>query len=336
MERKERLVLLVIILCAPQIHAPPIEDIAVVASVGVAIIAGIVSLPNLYCHFTECCEDKNSADIAGLQTALRWRVFGQHLVSETVLKALVGHLNDEAPNKALAISFNGWTGSGKNFVSKIIAEHIFKKGMKSNYVHLIIATHHYPHQSDVEIYKRQLRDLVERSVSKCPRSMFIFDEMDKMPLGLVDVLKPYLDYHPPGAGKIDFRQSIFIFLSNTGGDLINAAVIKHWKDGKKREDIKIKEMDEVIKQGEFDDKGGFWHSSLIEKHLIDYFIPFLPLERSHIKLCAEAELRRKGHPVSELIFNKVADELSYFPKDLEVFSQSGCKKISSKVDYVMG
>ncbi|PFX26498.1 Torsin-1B [Stylophora pistillata] len=192
------------------------EGIAGCAITGGAIAIAGYTARKIYCRLTECCEDI-SADIAGLQAALRWRVFGQHLVSQTVLKALVGHLNDESPNKALAISFNGWTGSGKNFVSKIIAEHIFKKGMKSNYVHLIIATHHYPHQSDVEIYKRQLRDLVERSVSKCPRSMFIFDEMDKMPLGLVDVLKPYLDYHPPGAGKIDFRQSIFIFLSNTGG-----------------------------------------------------------------------------------------------------------------------
>lgn len=95
-------------------------------------------------------------------------------------------------------------------------------------------------------------------------------------------------------------------------------------------------MDEVINLGEFNGKGGFWHSPLIEKHLIDYFIPFLPLERSHIKRCAEAELKRKGYPVTQSNLNRVADELSYFPNDEKAFSKSGCKKIASKVDYVMG
>ena len=117
--------------------------------------------PKIYCHFTECCKNKwIKPNITGLQTALRTRVFGQHLVTDTVVKALVGHLNNKSPNKALAISFNGWTGSGKNFVSKIIAEHIFKKGLESDYVHLIIATYEYPHQFQLEFYKRQLRNRV--------------------------------------------------------------------------------------------------------------------------------------------------------------------------------
>ena len=158
--------------------------------------------------------------------------------------------------------------------------------------------------------------------------------MDKMPFGLIDVLKPYLD-HYPDVGKVDFRGSIFIFLSNTGGHLINDAVLRHWKEGKKREEIGIKEMDKVVNLGEFNTKGGFWHSSLIEKNLIDYFIPFLPLERSHIKMCARVDLEKKGHPVTEQVLNSIADELLYFPEDLKVFSQCGCKKVSSKVDYII-
>ena len=111
-----------------------------------------------------------AANITGLQSALPRRVFGQHLVTETVLKAIVGHLNNKSPSKALALSFNGWTGSGKNFVSKIIAEHIFREGMDSKFVHLIIATHDFPHRSELERYKRNLRSLVSSSVSKCSRS----------------------------------------------------------------------------------------------------------------------------------------------------------------------
>lgn len=251
-----------------------------------------------------------------------------------MLKAVKGHLNNKSPNKALALSFNGWTGSGKNFVSRIIAEHLFRYGMESKYVHQIIATHEFPHQSSLDLYKRKLRDRVATSVAKCPRSLFIFDEMDKMPIGLIDVLKPFLDHYTE-VGKVDYRRSIFIFLSNTGAHLINDELLTHWKEGKKREDIGIKQMDRVINLGEFNTKGGFWHSSLIEKNLIDYFIPFLPLERSHIKMCAKADLELKRFPVTEKILNSIADELLYFPEDLKVFSKSGCKKVSSKVDYIM-
>ena len=125
------------------------------------------------------------ANITGLQSALRRRVFGQHLVTETVLKAIVGHLNNKSPNKALALSFNGWTGSGKNFVSKIIAEHIFREGMESKFVHQIIATHDFPHQSDLKPYEPYLHSLVFSSVSQCSRSLFIFDEMSRK----VDIAK---------------------------------------------------------------------------------------------------------------------------------------------------
>ena len=331
MERS-KLVLLLTSLFLSHINAFVIES-----AIGIVAVPTFAYLGRkVYCQIKECCTDKWLApNITGLQSSLRRRVFGQHLVSETVLKAVVGHLNNKSPNKALALSFNGWTGSGKNFVSKIVAEHIFKRGMESSFVHQIIATHDYPHQSDVEFYKHHLRNLVAKSVSECPRSLFIFDEMDKMPIGLIDVLKPYLD-HYTDVGKIDYRKSIFIFLSNTGGHLINNAVLTHWKEGKKRKDIKIKQMDKVINFGEFNNKGGFWHSSLIEKNLIDYFIPFMRLERSHIKMCAKADLEQKGHPVTEQILNDVADKLIYFPDDLKVFSQSGCKKIPSKVDYILG
>ena len=179
-----RLFLLLISLCLSPVNTFVVESI-----VGGAVLGGFGYLaPKVVCQFKECCTDKwVLANITGLQSALRRRVFGQHLVTETVLKAIVGHFNNKAPGKALALSFNGWTGSGKNFVSKIIAEHLFKKGMDSNFVHQIIATHDFPHKLDVDFYKRQLRSLVTGSVSNCARSMFIFDQMDKMPLGLIDV-----------------------------------------------------------------------------------------------------------------------------------------------------
>lgn len=35
--------------------------------------------------------------------------------------------------------------------------------------------------------------------------------------------------------------------------------------------------------------GGFHHSDTIKSNLIDHYIPFLPLERSHIRKCIMEE-----------------------------------------------
>ena len=80
-------------------------------------------------------------------------------------------------------------------------------------------------------------------------------------------------------------------------------------------------------------EGGLWHSSLIESHAISAFVPFLPLERSHVKRCVDDELRRKHLDVTSETQNEIADQLAYFPADIKLFSKSGCKKISEKVDF---
>lgn len=288
------------------------------------------------CTFEECCTDGWIINnITGLEYDLKNRVFGQHLVTNTVFKAIKGHLANKSPEKALALSFNGWTGCGKNHVSKIISNNVYKKGMDSSFVNLIISTHEFPHKDEVKTYKTLLKRWIVGNVTKCPRSLFIFDEMDKMPEGLVDVLKPFLDHYPEVDG-VDFRKSIFLFLSNTGSKVINSETLENWRNGKSRKDITIKQMDNIINLGAFNEKGGFWHTSLIDKHLIDYFVPFLPLERSHIKECARVDLIAKNHTYDEDLLNKIADEMLYFPTDTKIFSKSGCKKVSSKVDLVVG
>ena len=60
-------------------------------------------------------------------------------------------------------------------------------------------------------FKDKLKDFIENRVKKCGRSMFVFDDIDKMPPGLIETVKPYLDYYDNLNG-IDYRKAIFIFL----------------------------------------------------------------------------------------------------------------------------
>lgn len=79
--------------------------------------------------------------------------------------------------------------------------------------------------------------------------------------------------------------------------------------------------------------GGFFHTSLIDKNLVDFFVPFLPLEFKHVVQCAMAEMKARGHKPDLDVANKVAKDLVYFPKSERVFSVKGCKTIESKLDY---
>lgn len=49
--------------------------------------------------------------------------------------------------------------------------------------------------------------------------------------------------------------------------------------------------------------GGFEKSSTIAQHLIDHYIPFLPLEQQHVEMCALAEFRSHGvyQPTEEMM-----------------------------------
>lgn len=79
--------------------------------------------------------------------------------------------------------------------------------------------------------------------------------------------------------------------------------------------------------------GGFWHSSLIDRNLIDYFVPFLPLEYKHLKMCIRVEMQSRGYEVDEDIVTRVAEEMTFFPKEERVFSDKGCKTVFTKLDY---
>ena len=53
-------------------------------------------------------------------------------------------------------------------------------------------------------------------------------------------------------------------------------------------------------------------SRIISKHLIDYFVPFLPLERRHIIMCFRDYLHSKNVVYTQEQLENLADQLSVF------------------------
>ncbi|XP_018419015.1 PREDICTED: torsin-1A-like [Nanorana parkeri] len=296
---------------------------------GAASVSGYLSYPRFFCgRLVECCEE-NALKSTAFKEDLNNKLFGQHLAQDVIFRAVTGFMKNENPQKPLALSLHGGTGIGKNFISKIIAENIHQKGMSSKYVHLFESTMHFPHNNLVPLYKDQIQSWIRGNVSSCPRSIFIFDNMDELHPGLIDTIKPFLDYYEQIDG-VSYRKAIFIFLSNAGGHVINRVVLG---SSKRREELKLQDLESVLAVEVFNNKdNGFWHCNLIDKNLIDFYVPFLPLEYRHVKQCALAELRHRGLKADEELASLVAKEMTYFPKDLRIFSDKGCKTVSTKLD----
>uniref|UniRef100_A0A0K8RDV7 Torsin-1A C-terminal domain-containing protein n=1 Tax=Ixodes ricinus TaxID=34613 RepID=A0A0K8RDV7_IXORI len=290
----------------------------------------------LKCKHAECCSPPWVKDnVKGLENTLRARLHGQPLVHRAIVRAVKDHLQNPAPKKALVLSFHGWTGGGKNYASSMLAEALYEKGMNSKYVSLYVSTKHFPHQDEVPKYRKSLQKEIEAKVKECGRTLFIFDEIDKMPNGLIDIIKPYLDFHEK-LDDVDYRKSIFIFLSNTAGDVIARATLDAWKDGIDRSKVRLNDMERVIELGSFNEKGGLYRADIVEKNLIDVFVPFLPLERKQVVACVRDEFKRRNRTTNDRTLEEIADELDYIPSDYNLYSSTGCKKIHQKVAQHLG
>ncbi|PAA94527.1 hypothetical protein BOX15_Mlig023009g1 [Macrostomum lignano] len=188
----------------------------------------------------------------GFNNALKERVYGQPLIG--LSNAVQQHWSNNQPAKALLLSMHGPPGTGKNYVSGILIRHLFIKDSKSKFYHLFSGTVHFPHKNQVQTYKDQIQAWVRGNVSICPKSVFVFDEVDKMPATLLDALKPFVDSYQH-IDRVDYRRAIFIFLSNSGSDMISRYMLAQKKLGKDRSEVYSK-LDDKLPLYLYDESNG--------------------------------------------------------------------------------
>lgn len=204
----------------------------------IAATIGAIGLGALYsswdylrCSSQECCHKWGDEKRLVIDGVFKWRrqpwidyelndldhslnlqLHGQHLAKSIISKLVRKHLKNDEPEKALVMSFHGWTGSGKNFVSEILAKNIFRRFRdtgKSDFIHKIICTHF--NTDDKQSMREWIKGNVTNAVKACERSLFVFDEIDKLPNGVIDAIKPFIDYNKY-IDSVNYRKSIFIFL----------------------------------------------------------------------------------------------------------------------------
>ena len=73
-----------------------------------------------------------------------------------------------------------------------------------------------------------------------------------------------------------------------------------------------------------------------------FFVPFLPLERSHVRTCIQRQIDRARNndqyeykSSDDTIVNRVIDLIEFSPPESLLYSVSGCKKVQQKLDFVL-
>ncbi|NXS48823.1 TOR3A protein, partial [Balaeniceps rex] len=295
-------------------------------------------LSTWYCSFGKCCKTGDCRivnNITGLEADLNRQLHGQHLAKEVIVRAVQGFLQSPRPQKALVLSFHGWSGTGKNFVARMLASHLYRDGVKSECVRVFISLFHFPHHKYLDSYEAQLKKQISETMQLCKQSLFIFDEAEKLHFRLLDAIKPFMA-HYDNKGQVDYRRSIFLFLSNLGGNTINEVALDFWRAGRAREEISMEFLEQQLRLELLEPaENAYIRSHLLKENLIDFFVPFLPLEYHHVKLCARDAFLARGLPYTEAALDEVARMMAFVPKEEKLFSAQGCKSVSQRINYFL-
>ncbi|XP_024875744.1 torsin-like protein [Temnothorax curvispinosus] len=293
------------------------------------------------CRYQECCTDEYiHPDLDRLEYMLTAKLYGQQIARETIINALRGHWETHNSPKALVMSFHGTPGTGKNFVVQMIARAFYKNGMESKYFHFFNGRNDFPLERKVDEYKEVLYKIISNGLQECERSMYVFDEVDKMPEGLLNMLVPFLDYNSyhksTKTGESMYQnKAIFIFLSNTGSTQIVQHLTNMWERGNNREDTQLQDFEKLIADGAFSEKGGFYHSDTIQTSVIDHYVPFLPLEEVHVRKCLARAFTERGVNPKDDEIEEALSHLTFGPEPHNLYSMAGCKRIEQKVAAIV-
>ena len=256
-------------------------------------------------------------------------VFGQHIV-KYVLTNTLRNISKRMQNDTklssnpVVFSFHGWTGVGKNFVTKQLLY-----GFDNARVTTFLVPLHFPHKSEDERYKDDIQRWVKGNITMCYVNLFVFDEMDKATPGLLEGLLNVMKQ----IQLIEMEKTwiIFVFLSNSRGHQINKFLFTEMSRGKQRNEITFDQILPVLNEDKSSDE---WYKEFNRQALIDTFVPFLPLSKHHVHQCIEKDLLKKGRQPSAELIDLISDEMHYIQpiKDGDTFSITGCKRVSDKVD----
>ncbi|NP_001090348.1 torsin-4A-A isoform X1 [Xenopus laevis] len=260
-------------------------------------------------------------DLDGLEKTLQREVFGQKRAIEKLMDHLQDYLATHYHNKPLVLSFNGPSGVGKSHTGRLLAKH-FRSIMDNDFVLQYYTMHNCPNENDVTQCQSEMSGLISEMISRAEIEekipVFIFDEVEVMPVALLDVLHRYFQLNQSN----EYLNAVYILISNIGGNEITKFVLQNASN----DFLNLpQELHQIV------------ISSLQKHHSlwdVAEIVPFTLLEKKHILDCFLDELLREGFYPDHSNIESLAGQLRYYTKENKEYSISGCKQVVAKVNLL--
>lgn len=272
-------------------------------------------------------------ELSTLEAVLKANLIGQQLAVKELVQAL-GQFYNRSPDSGstvLVLYLLGWFGTGKTLTSTLLKSQF---PITSN-VHVFNVPVHFAPGVNFNI----LDDLAELIRRSCGYSLVIFEDVES------ETISPSVSGHLARfILKLEDRRSpssngtIVVITSNAGGQSINRMLLNSASSNldkaqllEHRDRVTIGEVVSVIDTSEIP-----MYETLSASAVSYNIVPFLPLSRDHVRQCIVRQLTVAGVSVSALEVNTILDDLSFFSENFPIFSKTGCKKVGSKVDLLLG
>ncbi|XP_041369068.1 torsin-1A-like [Gigantopelta aegis] len=290
------------------------------------MICVIIIFLNYYTVGVSNCSLSTDINFSDLHSVIRKDLYGQHIASQIISAELEQYFseysNSVMATRPLVLSLHGWTGVGKNYVTWLISN-----SLPATSVTKFLIALHFTHESESDIYSKKVFQWVISNVTQCKVNIFIFDEMDKAPKGVISGLSAAIS-HLSTTDKKSAPVVIFL-LSNSKGTDITKKIFTDEAE-KERKSYTAKDFEDIFLQDEY-----IWYSDMLSNNLIKAVVPFLPLERRHVIKCIKRDILSKGYEINDSLVDEILKEMSFFVvANRKQYSQSGCKRVSEKVDLV--
>ncbi|XP_012809908.3 torsin-4A isoform X1 [Xenopus tropicalis] len=260
-------------------------------------------------------------DLDGLEKTLQREVFGQRRAIDKLMDHLKDYLATHYHNKPLVLSFNGPSGVGKSHTGRLLAKH-FRSVMDNDFVLQYYTMHNCPDENDVAKCQAEVSGMISEMISRAEIEekipVFIFDELEVMPVALLDVLHGYFQLNQSN----EYLNAVYILISNIGGNEITKFVLQN----SSKDFVNVpQELRHLVL------------TSLRKQHFlwdVAEIVPFTLLEKRHILDCFLDELLREGLYPDHSNIESLAGQLRYYTKENKEYSITGCKQVVAKVNLL--
>merc|ERR1712038_1835386 len=318
----------------------------------VIVILGIFYIMRTY----TCNLARNSKiDINHLEKRLTSNVFGQHYAINAITSAIKSYDKLERPTVSVLLLL-GSPGTGKTLTSSLIRDNFPVANSNSYFFSVPMHFNSYGLENDnVDI----LWDVASHIQRNCGHSLVLFDDLEESQSDNKSIVQNqtmqkivqfssnlknniYGTNFPaviPQSQSTYSNGTIIVITSTAGGKEINRQTVAITKDSPVGSIPQASDLDieKVIKSSPLIQS---FHDMLIGRGVSTTIVPFLPLSRSVVRRCIMRDIQNRFPDEQDLapsrkIIDNLLQELKYFSDEFPVFSTSGCKTITTKLDLLL-